>query len=103
MSRQIDMLTDDTIAQRFHEFHERNPELYELLVRLAKRARTNRPGCTIGAKALVERARWEFSFERDEHEDYKINNDYTSRYARLIARQEPGLSDAFEFRRLRAP
>ena len=102
MTTQPDLFDGDTIGQAFHEFHGEHPEVYELLVMLARRARKRRPGQMIGAKALWERARWEFTWERQDSE-YKLNNNFTSRYARLIAKREKDLADAFEFRKLRTP
>ena len=34
--------------------------------------------------------------------EFKLNNDFTSRYARLIMQQEPDLEDFFEVRVLRS-
>jgi hypothetical protein len=38
----------------------------------------------------------------DPREDFKLNDHYTSRYARLIVAHEPDLAELFELRRLRA-
>ena len=100
---QPDLFKDDTIGEAFHEFHTAHPEVYDLMVRLARRARSRRPGQKVGAKALWERVRWDFTYERDPADEYKLNNNFTSRYARMMAKQEHDLSDAFEFRKLRAP
>jgi hypothetical protein len=35
-------------------------------------------------------------------EPFRLNNNFTSRYARLLADQEPELADVFETRRLRS-
>ena len=55
----------------------------------------------VGIKALWERMRWDF-FVTNRNDDFKLNNDFTSRYARLIAQNEPDLVGMFEVRRLRA-
>lgn len=87
-----------TLDERFEIFHAENPHVFEVMVRLAREAKA-RGRRRIGAKALAERARWELAFAV-EGEDFKINNSYVSRYARLLAETHPELADLFEFRRL---
>jgi hypothetical protein len=91
---------DDTIDARFAAFHAENPHVYVLLVRLALDAK-QRGATKIGAKALMERARWDLALETRGY-PYKLNNDFTSRYARLIADTCPDLAPMFSFRRLAA-
>jgi hypothetical protein len=88
-----------TIDEAFAVFHEANPWVYKALVRLARRYLTT--GRTrIGAKALFEVLRWEWSMATVDDE-FKLNNNFTSRYARLIMATEPDLADVFEVRELR--
>ena len=91
---------DDTIDARFQAFHQQNPHVFALLVRLAREAQ-QRGARRIGAKALMERARWDLALETS-GDEYRLNNDYTSRYARLIADTHPDLAGLFQFRRLAA-
>ena len=51
---------------------------------------------------LFEVLRWEWIIRGlpDTAEEFKLNNNYTSRYARLIMESEPGLEGVFETRRL---
>lgn len=89
-----------TIDERFRAFHAANPHVFDLLVILARRMTAR--GGRVGIKACWERLRWEYR-ERVEGDDWAwLNNDYTSRYARLIAETCPDLADAFEVRALRA-
>jgi hypothetical protein len=95
----------ESLQMRFERFHREHPEVYKELVRLARqklaaRARKGRQ-LHIGIGNLVEAVRW--------HEDDddapvlpQINNSYRSRYARLMAEQEPDLRDVFEMRELNA-
>jgi hypothetical protein len=93
-------LFDPTIDAQFIEFHRTNPHVYLTLVRFAREARCAGQA-RIGIKALWERMRWElFVTKRDD--DFKLNNNFTSRYARLIAQNESDLASLFEIRRLRA-
>lgn len=86
-----------TTAERFEEFHAANPDVYKVLVRLAREwvAATGRP--KLGIKTLYERARWEIALNTGDA-DYKLNNNYTAFYARLIMYREPDLCDMFDMR-----
>ena len=89
-----------TIDERFIDFHRANPHVAKNLRTLAfqlKAAGRSR----IGMKLLVEKLRWEY-LVKTEHvaKEYTINNDFTSRYARLLM-QEPNLAGLFETRSLR--
>lgn len=88
-----------SIEERFMAFHANNPAVYRELVLRAREARA--AGRRVGIRMLWERMRWTFYVERRE-EDFKLNDQYTSRYARLIMEQEPDLARFFETRTLRA-
>jgi hypothetical protein len=89
-----------TIGEAFTAFHEANGWVYDALVTLARRwTATGRT--RIGIKALFEVLRWEWSLATT-GDTFRLNNSWTSRYARLIAAQEPDLADVFETRELRA-
>lgn len=100
---QIDLLTPQTAGERFWRFHEQHPLVYQLLVRFAREwKRAGHRRC--GIKMLWERVRWEVGIEGlpDSSDDWKLNNNYHSRYARLMMRQEPDLAGFFETRELRS-
>lgn len=90
-----------TIQEQFEAFHLANPQVYRLLVaharELAARGRRR-----IGIKMLWEVLRWRYMLVADDPSGFKLNNNYTARYARLIAEQEPDLAGLFETRELRA-
>ena len=92
---------EGTIQDRFEAFHAAHPEVYAGLVRLARQLRA-RGRRRWSIDALFHVLRWEWTFSQDDAEDFKLNNNYTSRYARLIREQEPELSDLFEVRSLHA-
>jgi hypothetical protein len=87
--------------RQFLEFHEANPHVYEILVRLAREwvRRTGRH--RIGVAILWERMRWELSVQTTA-EAPKLNNNHRAYYARLIMAQEPDLNALFEIRRSKA-
>ncbi|OIN80342.1 hypothetical protein BMG05_13160 [Mycobacterium malmoense] len=87
----------DTPAERFERFHAENPNVYRTLRRLA-RAWIKRTGCRrLGIKTLYERARWEIAVETGDF-GYRLNNDYTAFYARLLMARNPDLDGIFQLR-----
>jgi hypothetical protein len=90
-----------TITDRFETFHQTNPWVYAELVRLAREL-VQKGHERIGMKMLFEVIRWERMRATSSDEPFRLNNSFTSRYARLIAAQEPDLADAFAMRELRA-
>jgi hypothetical protein len=84
------------LGTRFETFHAAHPAVYRELVRLARREvkRGRRPG--IGM--IWEVMRWRVAGPRR----LRLNNDWRSRYARLIQASEPDLAGVFRTRKLRA-
>lgn len=93
-------LFDKSIEQRFWEFHQANPAVYYALVSLARQAREAGKK-RVGIAMLYERARWDL-WVQTHGDDYRLNNNFRSYYARLIMSNEPDLARIFETRRLRA-
>ena len=89
--------TSQTIAQRFARFHQDNPQVYSMLVSLARDLRARRPR-KLGIKMLFEVLRWQYYVQTDSDEEYKLSNDFTAPYARLIMQQELDLHEAFNTR-----
>lgn len=90
-----------SIQERFALFHERNPQVYRHLVKLAHDAQ-ERGFERIGIEMLWQVLRWEIAMRTRDPSGFKLNDHYRSRYSRLLMAQEPGLSGLFETRRLRA-
>lgn len=88
------------LGQSFERFHRANPDVYETLVRLARRWRTRHPEQPCGIGMLYEVARWTIAF-RTVGEPLKLNNNYRAFYARLIMEREPDLAGLFHTRRQR--
>jgi DNA-directed RNA polymerase specialized sigma24 family protein len=92
--------SSDSIEASFQAFHQANPWVYRALVQLARDLRS-RGRRRIGIGMLFEVLRWQWQTSTfDVHSDFKLNNNYRSRYARMIMENEPELADAFEVRRL---
>lgn len=90
-----------TIAEAFSRFHTGNPHVYHELVLLARRAKA-RGAQRIGIGMLVEVVRWRSTL-RTGGDDFKLNNNYSALYARLIMDNAPDLAGIFELRALHAP
>lgn len=97
------LVTQRSIDQRFQDFHEANPEVYRELCRMAREIR-ERGYRRIGIELLWAAYRWNRMLRTapDEY-NFKLNDHFTSRYARLIMSQEPDLADLFTTRTLRTP
>jgi hypothetical protein len=93
-------LRETALDRAFAEFHAANPRVYATLVRLARQAKARgRERC--GIKMLWEVARWEIYLATSDP-DFKLNNNFHSRYARLVMEREPDLAGFFETRGLRS-
>ena len=88
------------LEAKFWEFHTQNPEVFRKLRELALQMR--RRGLEqYSIKSLFEVLRWHHALETNDPSGFKLNNNYTSFYARLLMEQEPDLKDFFELRTLR--
>lgn len=87
-----------TIQERFIDFHARHPEVMAKLIELIREVRGRGKKC--GIRTLWEKMRWSFEIERDAAADFKLNDHYHSRYARLILATHPEFDGFFETRRL---
>jgi len=86
-------------ANAFWLFHQDNPGVYRLLVRLAREWK-QATGRKIGMKAITERARWEYAIQTTGG-IYQLNNNHTAYYARLIMARERDLAGLFNLREQR--
>ena len=87
-----------TIDAAFWKFHRENPLVYNKLVELARQARASHKR-KIGIGMLFEVLRWNHMIQtRGDH--FKLNNNFRSRYVRLISEKHPELADLFETRKL---
>ena len=90
-----------TIQERFEQFHRENPHVLQLLVNYTIQVK-NRGFNHYSMRAIFERARWHVKI--DSHKNrakFKLNDNYISRYVRLIEEKHPHLKDFYFKRRLR--
>lgn len=88
------------LEEQFWAYHEANPDVYRQLRELALQMR--RGGVNkYGMKGLFEVLRWHHAMQTSDPEGFKLNNNFTSFYARLLMDREPALAGFFELRTLR--
>ena len=85
---------------KFQEFHAENPQVYTALRDRALQLK--RKGWNhYGIKAIVEVVRFHRALETTDP-DFKLNNNYSSRYARILMDEEPELAGFFQTRELKS-
>jgi len=87
-----------TIQERFEQFHQNNPRVYSLIMKFVYEAR-KRGFNHYTINGIFERVRWHMNIETKDTE-FKLNNNYRSRYVRLIEREHPELAGFFRTREL---
>lgn len=86
-----------TIAERFRAFHKANPLVYEIALGIALRLkRKGIKRCSMDA--IFHHIRWQYFIQVSGVEKFKLNNNFTAHYARLLMEQEPELAGWFEVR-----
>ena len=93
--------TGRSIPEAFEDYHYDHPDIYihfkkfafDLIATGMKK---------ISAKLIIERVRWEIYMGVTDTDCFKINNVFTSYYARLFVDDYPEHQDKFEFRRLKS-
>jgi len=93
-------IEDRTLQERFEDFHASNPQVFAALEDMVRSLRA--AGRTrVGIEMLMNQLRWQ-SMISTRGDDFKINQNYASRYARLLVAEHPEWDGMFEFRTLRA-
>ncbi|WP_236244204.1 hypothetical protein [Streptomyces sp. CC210A] len=88
-----------TLDERFNDFHASHPWILEALEELTAQW-VGAGGGRIGVKALFEQLRWS-SPHIASGEPFRLNNNFTSRYARLLCARHPEWAGVFQLRSLR--
>ena len=98
---------DPSLEAQFVAFDAANPAVYREFKRFALQAlqacHAKNTFAAVGAKAVWERMRWEITLDTSQvfGKDFKLNNDYVSRYARKLAAEDARFLAAFKFRKLK--
>lgn len=89
-----------TIQQRFEAHDRAHPEVYRLFRRFAlELLATGRRHYS--ADAILQRVRWECAISTTAG-DFKVNDHFSSRYARKLIAEDRRFDGFFELRELRA-
>lgn len=97
---QVELPMGGKIQDKFERFDMNNPGIYMMFKRYALEAYQS--GCKrIGAKAIMERIRWDRMITT-RGDTFKINNNFASRYVRKLISESPYFNDLFEVRGLKA-
>lgn len=94
----LELINPAGIQARFEKFHAENPHVYRRLRELVLED-IRRGVAVAGIDLYVSVLRWKIRMETH-GDEFKINNSFRSRYARLLMEQEPELKDCFNTRRL---
>lgn len=86
----------DRRREAFFKFNSDNPHVYLKIVELARKAKKAGKK-NYGIKAIIEVIRWEEEVET-EGKQFKLDNNYSSFYARLIMEWEKDLKGFFKTR-----
>ncbi len=91
---------DRSIQARFEAFHRAHPEVYDLFCRFANEMLIAGHG-RYSARAIVHQIRWHHDVNPERHSGFKINDHFSSRYARLLVDSNPRFDGFFELRELK--
>ena len=92
---ELDGVPRSTIS-KFKDYYCHNVEAWKLFERYSLEAIAS--GKRLGAKAVMERVRWEAEIIRQK--TCKINNSYTAYFARVFGYKYPRHQNYFEFRQI---
>jgi hypothetical protein len=93
-------IEESALQRRFLLYHEANPHVYGA-VRVVALSLRRKGWRQYGVGACFEVLRFHSDVQAVS-DSWKLNNDYRSRYARLLMEQEPELAGFFSLRRLRS-
>ncbi len=91
----------DRVGEQFWEFHREHPEVWAGLEELLDEWNRETGGRRCGIKMMWETLRFRTGLG-DPSATYRLTNNYTALYARLVAVRRPDLAEMLEYRRRRA-
>jgi hypothetical protein len=86
------------ITSAFLKFHKENPQVYFELRNLALRWQARFPNKRCSISMLYEVLRWNLSLRINSTDEFKLNNNFRSRYARMLISCNPEFAGLFETR-----
>ena len=94
------LFVDRSIQGRFEAFHKAHPHVFELFRRFANEMQQV-GHAHYSADAIIHRIRWEHDENPERDGTFKINDHFSSRYARLLMDSDPRFDGFFELRELK--
>jgi hypothetical protein len=95
-----DLASEETIQERFLAFDRANPEVYaafkDFSLRLLNAGRTH-----YSADGILHTVRFHTAVNGDRDGGFKIDNNFSSRYARKLAAEDTRFAEFFEFRKIK--
>jgi hypothetical protein len=88
-----------TIQERFEAFDAANPQVYRAFKGFALQL-LNAGRRRYSSDAVLQRVRWHFAIETTGSDPYRINDHYSSRYARKLIAEDSRFDGFFELREL---
>jgi hypothetical protein len=89
-----------SIQAAFETFDRDHPEVYRLFVQLANQMR-DAGRKRYSADAILHRIRWHFDVNTHRRGGFKINDHFSSRYARKLIAQDPTFDGFFTLKELK--
>lgn len=96
--RNYSFVEEPTLDERFEQYDRENPHVYSAFLQFTLQVIGTSNKCA--ARTVMERIRWETLINGNDK--WKINNNYTSRYARKFMKQFPAHEGFFATRGLRS-
>lgn len=90
-----------SIQAQFETFHQLNPWVLRALETLTADY-LKRGARRVGIGMLFEVLRWRYVVATEGGDEFRLNNNFRSRYVRLLIERHPEWARAFEVRSLRA-
>lgn len=94
------VLFGDRIEREFRAFHAEHQVVFQRIVAMARQAKAAGRNA-VGIGRYFEAMRWEQYLGTRDSQGFKLNNNFRSRYVRLIEDECPDLRGMFRKRRLR--
>lgn len=85
------------MEKQFEAFHSANPHVYTAILRISLGLK-DMGFRRCGMKMIFERLRWMYAIQTMGDDNFKLNNNYTAYYSRLVMAQQPELDGFFQLR-----
>jgi hypothetical protein len=90
-----------SLDERFNAFHDANPWVMNHIVAMADDLVLNSGVNKFGVKLIVERMRWDWTVRTGSEGGFRLNNSFTSRYARMLLLRRPQYESMINTRSLK--